>query len=155
MPPKSHTRAPSTFEEQTLPEESKRHPSVQQEEQPHEPTLPPEDPPQEEQDPEEPPQAETLNNLAPNLAEAIMLMTEQLHHHDPPIQNAKAKEPKTFDGSEPWKLNNFILLCDLFFHSNPVYSDDSNKVTFTLSYLWGTALEFFEPSLLDSDEIPD
>ena len=69
MPPKSHTHAPSTFEEQTLPEEPERHPSIQQEEQPHEPTLPPEDPPQEEQDPEEPPQAKTLNNLAPNLAE--------------------------------------------------------------------------------------
>ena len=123
MPLKSRTRAPSTFEEQTLPEEPEepeRHPSVQQEEQPHEPTLPPEDPPQEEQDPKEPPQAETLNNLAPNLAEAIMLMTKQLRHCDPPIQKAKAKEPDTFDGSEPWKLNNFILLCDLFFHSNPI-----------------------------------
>ena len=147
MPLKSHTRAPSTFEEQTLPEEPERHPSIQQEEQPCEPTLPPEDPLQEEQDPKEPPQAETLNNLAPNLAEAIMLMTEQLHHCDPPIQKAKAKEPDTFDGSEPQKLNNFILLCDLFFHSNPIYSNDSNKVTFALSYLQGTALEFFEPSL--------
>ena len=110
MPPKSHTHAPSTFKEQTLPKEPERHPSVQQEEQPCEPTLPPEDPQQEEQDPEEPPQAETLKNLAPNLAEAIMLMTEQLRHHDPPIQKAKAKEPDTFDGSEPQKLNNFILL---------------------------------------------
>ena len=41
-----------------------------------------EDPLQEEQDPEELPQAETLNNLAPNLAEAIMLMTKQLCHRD-------------------------------------------------------------------------
>ena len=114
MPPKSHTHAPSTFEEQTLPKEPKQHPSVQQEEQPRELTLPLEDPPQEEQDPKEPPQAETLNNLAPNLAEAIMLMTEQLCHCDPPIQKAKAKEPDTFDGSKPGKLNNFILLCDLF-----------------------------------------
>ena len=79
MPLKSRTHAPSTFKEQTLPEEPKQHPSIQQEEQPHEPTLPLEDPPQE-QDPEEPPQAKTLNNLAPNLAEAIMLMTEQLCH---------------------------------------------------------------------------
>ena len=101
MPPKSRTCAPSTFEEQTLPEESKQHPSVQQEEQPCELTLPPEDPLQEEQDPEELLQAKTLNNLAPNLAEAIMLMTEQFRHHDPPIQKAKAKEPNTFDSSKP------------------------------------------------------
>ena len=73
----------------------------------------------------------------------------------PLSKKAKAKEPDTFDGSEPQKLNNFILLCDLFFCSNPIYSNDSNKVTFMLSYLRGTALEFFEPSLLDSDEIPD
>ena len=95
--------------------------------------MPLEDPPQEEQDPKELLQAETLNNLAPDLAEAIMLMTEQLCHRDPPIQKAKAKEPDTFDSSEPRKINNFILLCDLFFLSNPIYSDDSNKVTFTLS----------------------
>ena len=101
MPPKSCTCAPSTFEEQTLPEEPERHPSVQQEEQPCELTLPPEDPPQEEQDPEEPLQAKTLNNLAPNLAEAVMLMTEQLRHCDPSIQKAKAKEPDTFDSSGP------------------------------------------------------
>ena len=101
MPLKSCTCAPSTFEEQTLPEEPERHPSTQQGEQPCELTLPLEDPPQEEQDPEELPQAETLHNLAPNLAEAIMLMTEQLCHRDPPIQKAKAKEPDTFDGSEP------------------------------------------------------
>ena len=62
MPPKSCTHAPSTFEEQTLPEEPKQHPSIQQEEQPRELTLPPEDPLQEEQDPEEPPQVETLRS---------------------------------------------------------------------------------------------
>ena len=83
MPLKFHTHAPSTFEEQTLPKEPEQHPSTQQEEQPCELTLPPEDPLQEEQDPEELPQAKTLNNLAPNLAEAIMLMTEQLRHRDP------------------------------------------------------------------------
>ena len=101
MPLKSHTHAPSTFEEQTLPEEPKQHPSTQQEEQPHEPTLPLEDPLQEEQDPEELQQAKTLNNLAWNLAEVIMLMTEQLCHRDTPVQKAQAKEPNTFDSSEP------------------------------------------------------
>ena len=137
MPLKSCTCAPSAFEEQTLPKEPEHHSSAQQEEQPCEPTLPPDDPLQEEQDPEELLWAETLNILAPNLAEAIMLMTEQLCHHDAPIQKDKAKDPDTFDGSEPQKLNNFILLCHLFFCSNPVYSNDSNKVTFALSYLWG------------------
>ena len=35
------------------------------------------------------------------------------------------------------------------------YQDDSDKVNFALSYLRGTALEYFEPTLLDSDDFPD
>ena len=101
MPLKSCTHGPSAFEEPTLPKEPENHASAQQQEQDHEPTLPPDDPLQEEQDPEEQLQAKTLNNLAPNLAEAIMLMTEQLCNHDAPVRKVKAKEPDTFDGSKP------------------------------------------------------
>lgn len=82
-------------------------------------------------------------------------MTEELRRRQDPVKKAKAKEPDTFDGSEPRKLNNFILLCNLYFRNNSSYSDDENKVTFALSYLRGTALEYFEPSILDSDEFPD
>jgi hypothetical protein len=87
---------------------------------------------------------------APNLAEAIMLMTRELQQ---PSRRAKAKEPDTYDGSDPEKLNSFILLCNLYFRHNPSYSDDQTKVTFALSYLRGTALEYFEPSILDSSDI--
>ena len=69
--------------------------------------MPLEDPLQEEQDPKELLQAETLNNLAPNLAEAIILMTEQLCHRDAPIQKAKAKEPNTFDSSNESSITSF------------------------------------------------
>ena len=67
----------------------------------------------------------------------------------------KAKEPNTFDGSNPKKLNNFILLCNLYFRSSSAYSTDSTKVNFALSYLRGTALEYFELTILDSEEVPD
>jgi hypothetical protein len=83
------------------------------------------------------------------------MMTDELRQRNNPPKRAKAKEPDTFDGSEPRKLNNFILLCNLYFRNNPSYSDDETKVTFALSYLRGTALEFFEPSILDSDESPE
>lgn len=89
-----------------------------------------------------------------NLAQAILLMTEELRRREKPTPKAKAKEPDTFDGSDPKKLNNFILLCNLYFRNNSAYSDDENKVTLALSYLRGTALEYFEPSLLDSDDFP-
>ena len=67
------------------------------------------------------------------------------------------KEPNTFDGSDPKKLNNFILLCNLFFRTNPhIYEDDdAAKVTFALSFLRGIALEYFEPLILEADESLD
>lgn len=89
----------------------------------------------------------------PNLAEAIILMTAALKR--PNKTKAKSKEPDTFDGSDPRKLNNFILLCNLYFRNNSSYSDDESKVTFALSYLRGTALDYFEPALMDSDDLPD
>jgi hypothetical protein len=90
------------------------------------------------------------------LAEAIMLMTEALQHRDDkPRPVTKVKVPDTFDGSDPKKLSNFILLCNLFFRNNPSYDEDELKVTFALSHLRGTALEFFEPAILDSDEAPE
>lgn len=90
-----------------------------------------------------------------DLAQAILLMTQELRRRQIPTHKAKAKEPDTFDGSDPRKLNNFILLCNLFFRNNSAYSEDDTKVTFALSYLRGTALEYFEPSILNSDEIPE
>jgi hypothetical protein len=91
----------------------------------------------------------------PNLAQAILLMTEELRRRQTPLHKAKSKEPDTFDGSDPRRLNSFIIMCNLFFRNNPAYSDDNSKVTFALSYLRGTALDYFEPAILDSDAIPD
>jgi len=91
----------------------------------------------------------------PNLAEAILLMTEELRRREK-APTTKVKEPDTFDGSDSRKLNNFILLCDLYFRHKPsAYSDDSAKVTFALSHLRGLALDLFEPAILDSEENPD
>ena len=88
----------------------------------------------------------------PSLAQAIVLMTEELHRRDSPSKptstSSKAKEPDTFDGSDPKKLNNFILLCNLYFRNNSAYSEDNAKITFALTHLRGTALEFFEPMLM-------
>lgn len=90
-----------------------------------------------------------------SLTEAILLMTQELRRREKPTHKAKAKEPDTFDGSDSKKLNNFIILCNLYFRSSSAYSDDSAKVNFALSYLRGLALEYFEPSILDEDELPE
>ena len=136
-------------------------------------------PPNEQQQlPDDPPvEEETLDNKAPatkvldnphqwsqsleakanlTLTEAIHLMTQKLRCCENPKHKAKtkAKEPDTFDSSNPKKLN-FILLCSLFFCSSSTYEDDADKVNFALSYLWGTVLEYFEPTLLNSDVFLD
>jgi Retrotransposon gag protein len=122
----------------------------------HEPTPDPNEEPLAEELDEEPKVEGPLDSATTtSLAQAILLMTSELRRRENPSRKAKAKEPDTFDGSEPKKLNNFILLCNLYFRSNPAYEDDTNKVTLALSYLRGTALEYFEPSILDSDEYPD
>jgi hypothetical protein len=91
----------------------------------------------------------------PSLAQAIMLMTAELRRRDTPSKStvSKVKEPDTFDGSDPKKLNNFILLCNLYFRNNSAYSEDNAKVTFALTHLRGTALEFFEPMLNSEDDL--
>ena len=55
------------------------------------------------------------DHMTLNLAQAIMLMTDELRRCDGTSQKAKSKEPDTFDGSNPRKLNNFFLLCNLYF----------------------------------------
>ena len=111
-------------------------------------------------------QSEIENNLeyAPesqpdkdsNLTEAITLMTKELKHCNSTsnASGANAKKPDTFNGTDPKKLNNFILLCNLFFWNNSTYSNDETKVTFALSYPHGITLDYFGPTLMDSDKDP-
>ena len=82
-------------------------------------------------------------------------MTEELKRHDDKSGKAKAKDLDTFDGSDPRKLNSFLLLCNLSFHNNPSYANDDAKVTFALTYLYGMALDFFEPALSGLDDTPE
>ena len=99
--------------------------------------------------------AEPPDNEVPSLAEAIAMMAHELKNCDTKKSKTKAKEPDTFDGSELDKLNNYIVLFNLFFRSNSAYSDDEAKVTFALFYLHGTALEYFEPSILNTERTPE
>src|SRR6201999_4576381 len=63
---------------------------------------------------------------------------------------AKPNKPDTFDGKDPTKLNSFILQCKINFRDNSAaFPTDSDKVNFTLSFLRGTALQWYEPSILD------
>ena len=97
-------------------------------------------------------------DYTPGMTDALLMLTEELRRRDTSAptfsKRAKAKEPDTFDGSDPKKLNNFILLCNLYFRTNPSYSEDSTKINFALSYLRGMALEYFEPLIIESTSHP-
>jgi Domain of unknown function (DUF4939) len=67
----------------------------------------------------------------------------------------KVCEPDPFDGSDTCKLQPFLVQCQLNFHNRPdAFASDEAKVTFTLSYLKGTALDYLEPALMDPDKNP-
>ena len=82
-------------------------------------------------------------------------MTEELKCHDDKSGKAKAKDLDTLNGSDPCKLNSFLLFCNLYFCNNPSYADDEAKVTFALNYLHVTALDFFELALSRLDNTPE
>src|SRR5271154_6506457 len=92
--------------------------------------------PQEEDDPLVQEVSEPAQDSVTTLTEAMTLMTAELKNREPQKSNFKSNKPDTFDGSDPKKVNNFILLCGLHFKSNPSsFTDDGAKVTFALSYL--------------------
>jgi hypothetical protein len=59
-----------------------------------------------------------------------------------------------FDGSNSRKLQPFLLQCHLNFWDRPnAFSSGSAEVAYALSYLKGTALDWFEPALLEANPI--
>lgn len=73
-----------------------------------------------------------------------------------PRAKPKAKEPDTFDGSDPRKLTAFLLELRLYFRNYPEeYNEDDKKINFALSYLKSPAIDWFEPWLIDPDEFDE
>ncbi|KAJ3560356.1 hypothetical protein NP233_g10891 [Leucocoprinus birnbaumii] len=65
----------------------------------------------------------------------------------------KARVPDVFDGSSPEKLETFITQCQLYFRSNPKsFTTDESRVNFAMTYLTGTALNWFEVCLQQEED---
>ncbi|KIK15996.1 hypothetical protein PISMIDRAFT_16095 [Pisolithus microcarpus 441] len=65
----------------------------------------------------------------------------------------KVREPDTFDGSDPKKLREFLVQCELNFQDHlKAFRTSRAKVTFAQSYLKGMALAWFELDLLNPDD---
>ena len=76
-------------------------------------------------------------------------VSTSLNNPRPNNIRTKVKEPDTFDGSNPWKLKAFIVSLQLNFNDRPTaFVADANKVNYAISFLSGTALDWFEPDIL-------
>ncbi|MBW0577865.1 hypothetical protein O181_117580 [Austropuccinia psidii MF-1] len=58
------------------------------------------------------------------------------------------KAPECFDGTQPFKVRNFMPSCQLIFHNDPAnFSQDRKKVLYATSCLIGRTAKWFEPYL--------
>src|SRR6266481_1350711 len=99
--------------------------------------------------PEQPQQQPNETHLPQSDAEVLASAIDQVVKSNLP-NKVKLRDPDPFDGSNTRKLRTFILQCKLNFrdHSD-LFQDDMTKVNYMLSYLKGTALDCFEPALLE------
>jgi hypothetical protein len=90
------------------------------------------------------------------LAEAIQNLNRGIRRLRP-SSSTKVKEPETFDGTNPNKLREFLVSCSLVFSDRPdSFKKDEKMVRYVISYLKGSALDWFEPVLMgDIGDIPD
>ena len=89
-----------------------------------------------------------------DLASALALLAQSMAKSNlasisaAPSSGSKVWEPDQFDGSDPKKLQSFLFQCQLNFRNRPaVFATNSAKVNHTVSFLRGTALDYFEPGL--------
>jgi hypothetical protein len=82
------------------------------------------------------------------LAHAITLLAKSTRQSsDTPT---RVREPDQFDGSDPRKLQAFMVQLELNFRDRPkMFKDDKAKVNYALSYLKGVTLDWFEPNIID------
>src|ERR1700731_25254 len=94
-----------------------------------------------------PTQSRANSDVPPNLADAINALAESARDNGP--ARARVREPEPFDGSDARKLRSFLVQCELNFRDRPKnFPQDSDRVNFAVSFLKGTALEWFEPAIL-------
>ncbi|KIO13221.1 hypothetical protein M404DRAFT_122178, partial [Pisolithus tinctorius Marx 270] len=96
-------------------------------------------------DPAEPPEDPLIA-----LARAVHVLVQSSSCTGDSAPKTKVRKPDTFDGSDPKKLHEFLVQCELNFQDRPrAFRSNRAKVTFAQSYLKGMALAWFEPDLLN------
>jgi hypothetical protein len=89
-----------------------------------------------------------------NIPAALISLAKAINAPGRTDTRSKVREPDPFDGSDSRKLQTFLVQCYLCFKDRPAaFKDNETKVNFALSYLKGTAFEWFEPGILKSNSI--
>ena len=83
-------------------------------------------------------------NLFKNLSKAVKILAKSIHK-DLSKLKAEIRDPDMFDGSDSKKLRGFLLQCKLNFWSKlKSFCTKQLKVNYSLSFLKGTSLDYFE-----------
>jgi hypothetical protein len=110
---------------------------------------PPPDNPNEPPDPEDESDDEPDQDDAPNLSRSLALLAQKIGGITAkPPNSIKPRVPDTFDGTDSAKLDTFIFQCSMYISARaPDFPNDESRVTFTLSFLKNTPLEWFQTEL--------
>jgi hypothetical protein len=87
---------------------------------------------------------------APNLALSLKLLAKKISKipQSKPSSSIKPRTPDTFDGADPNKLETFIFQVSMYIAARTQdFADDESRVTFALSYLKSTPLDWFQTEL--------
>jgi len=95
----------------------------------------------------------------PRLLEDLVTKLTQLSKAPKSSSAIKFRIPDIFDGSDPSALDAFTFQCSMYIAARSAdFPDDESRVTFVLSYLGGTALDWFQSELncaiCDGDNFP-
>ncbi|MBW0482959.1 hypothetical protein O181_022674 [Austropuccinia psidii MF-1] len=70
------------------------------------------------------------------------------HQDHQPFKIPTMKAPEYFDGTQPFKVRNFIQSCQFIFHNDLAnFSQDRKKFLYAISFLIGRAAKWIEPYL--------
>ncbi|KAJ8698887.1 hypothetical protein PTI98_005548 [Pleurotus ostreatus] len=93
---------------------------------------------------------------------ALSREIKDIHHREssatpaaPSASRPKPRTPDPYDGSDPLKLNTFLVQLKLYFNATPALASDEDKVTFACLYLKGNAFAYFQPELIDDAADPE
>ena len=81
--------------------------------------------------------------------DALTQLLNSLNRPNTAESKARVREPEVYDSTDQAKLCTFFLQCFINFCDRPsAFCTGSAKIQYTISYLSGSALQYFEPAIL-------